>query len=229
MNKIYLSLPYAFNYFKFRRKIHIQKKSKCLIILMFLIVTTSFFLYTFGQHEKPYYLVDSPTYVFINNDQINNKLTMVVPKCDPYNNPKVDDFRVLIDGKYYPKIVPMHQKKIFNFTCLNSNAYKPIFLLWNRFQGLPLSDIPDGQINNINCPVTNCIITKDRSKLNESDYVLFYMRSRIDEFPRVRFSRQKWVYVIYESQQNCPMCSKLDDGLFNLSSTYRQEYLFNSI
>lgn len=168
---------------------------------------------------KPYYLVDNPTYEFIDND---NELPLMRPaNCNPFNPKPRSDVKIRIDGFDYPRVVPLHQQHDrYNFTCLNSSRSWPIILAWNLFGGLPLNDIGDGPLQSENCPVTNCIVTKDRRLLNRSSYVLFHMRAPIDQFPPVRFSRQKWVYVIFESQQNCPMCTKLD-GFFNLSTTFK--------
>lgn len=54
------------------------------------------------------------------------------------------------------------------------------------------------------------------------------MRSRIDEFPAIRYSWQRWVYVVYESPQHCPMCHRFR-GYFNLSATYKTASDFTSV
>jgi alpha-1,3-fucosyltransferase len=54
------------------------------------------------------------------------------------------------------------------------------------------------------------------------------MRSRINGFPPFRFGLQRWIYVVYESAQHCPMCNKLN-GFFNLSATYKLDSDFTSI
>ena len=193
-----------------------------IFLLVFMFTLTGCFLFlssTLIENGKPYYLVDNPTYVFINNDN-DHTSKKNRPTCNPYNNQDSVNVRVEIDGEYYPKIIPLNQNRHLNFSCLNSNSHQPIILLWNRFKGMPINEIDDGPLRSPNCPVTNCIVTKNRNMLNQSDYILFHMRANIDRFPLVRFSRQKWVYVIYESQQNCPMCTRLE-GYFNLSSTYK--------
>lgn len=205
--------------------------------IAFLVVLGDFNLLLFSS-VKPYYLVDNPTYVFVDNDHLVPNV--IRPTCSPYNIPRQENVKVTcqlsggssqgtnrkrvvkvkIDNEWYPERVPLHADRSLNFTCLSSSAYRPLILVWNRFGGIPLDEIPNGPIQLSNCPVTNCVISHDRRQLNESDYVLFHMRSRIDAFPWVRFSRQKWVYVVYESQQNCPMCTRLE-GYFNLSATFR--------
>jgi hypothetical protein len=105
-------------------------------------------------------------------------------------------------------------------------------LLWNnKHVGVPLLPVRDGlrtPLIDLRCPVHNCAITNDRSQLNDSDYILFNIRSAIDKFPTHRLSHQKWTYVVYESQQYCPMCVKLD-GLFNVSATFSRSSAISSI
>lgn len=169
---------------------------------------------------KPYYQVDDPKYVFIDNDNDDKLLNQFAgrPACSPYNSPLTENVRVIVDNRIYPQVLPLNQNRHFNFTCLNSSAHRPLILVWNHFGDM--MNTPDGPLHSRNCPVNNCEITKDRTRLNESSYVLFHMRASVDGFPKYRFSRQKWVYVIYESPQNCAMCTRFD-GFFNLSATYR--------
>jgi len=77
-------------------------------------------------------------------------------------------------------------------------------------------------------PVTNCLIISDRSQVTTADLVLFHMRSRISEFPPVRFSWQRWVYVVFESPQHCPMCCRFKN-VFNMSATYKMASDFTSL
>jgi hypothetical protein len=78
------------------------------------------------------------------------------------------------------------------------------------------------------CPVSNCKLTTNRHRLNDSDLVLFHFRSRIDKLPTHRFQLQRWVYINYESPHHCPLCTRLN-GYFNLSATYRSDSDFTSI
>ena len=121
----------------------------------------------------------------------------------------------------------MHNNSV-NLTRLNSNLNVKKVLLWNKLIGDPLMLIENGLLSSIKCPVNNCEITSDRPQLNQSDYILFHMRRPIREFPQFRFSYQKWVYVVYESQQHCPMCTRLE-GLFNVSATFRRNSDMTSI
>jgi alpha-1,3-fucosyltransferase len=127
--------------------------------------------------------------------------------------------------------LPLYNNETLNFTCLNSDSNIKTILLWNNFKGDPIFTYGEGvrepfKLNK--CPVTNCELSTDRSKLNKSDFVLFHMRSRISDFPPFRFDLQRWIYVVYESAQHCPMCAKLN-GVFNLSATYKLDSDFTSI
>lgn len=192
------------------------------LLVLFVLATGGFTLAQLGLFTlpKPYYLVDDPKYVFIDNDHDDSLVRLARPACSPYNIPLVENVRIVIDNRIYPQVLPLNQNRHYNFTCLNSTRHRPVILVWNKFGGFPVNEIPDGRLHSPNCPVTNCEITKDPSRLNESTYVLFHMRAPIERFPSIRFSRQKWIYVIYESQQNCAMCTRLE-GFFNLSATFR--------
>lgn len=210
---------------RFRRCLLFAPKSRTFLYLLILTLCAIILFEETLFYMRPYYLVDDPKYVFINNDYDYELPLKARPTCNPINS-RDENVRVLIDHVAYPQVMPLNQNRKYNFTCLNSSNHRPLILLWNLFQGLPINELKDGPIESRYCPVTNCELTKDRRRLNESSYVLFHMRAPIDEFPKVRFSRQKWVYVIYESQQNCPMCTKLD-GFFNLTATYRFIFLFS--
>lgn len=219
MNRAHMALKclvYSF------RKLFFTRRHLVVLFLVAFTLIAIVVIQENGYSLKPYYLVDNPTYVFIDNDK--EPLAGIRPNCSALKYPLEENVRISIDNEFFPKVIPLNQNRMYNFSCLNSNDYRPVILLWNRFGGLPINGISDGPLDSPSCPVSKCEITKDRNRLNESAYVLFHMRSPIDEFPRMRFSRQKWIYVAYESQQNCAMCTKLD-GFFNLSATFR--YLEN--
>lgn len=191
--------------------------------LLLFILALVFIKYDLPYQFRPYYLVNYPSYVFIENNQ-STLAAEQINVCNPFVE-NVNQFSVNLDGQTYPKIIPIYQNDSLNLTCLNASRKTKRILLWNKFVGEPLKYLDYNSKNAFEfskCPVTNCELTDDRSLLNQSDYVLFHMRSRITEFPKWRFSNQRWIYVVYESPQYCPMCSKLD-GLFNMSSTYRSD------
>jgi len=90
---------------------------------------------------------------------------------------------------------------------LNSTgSEKPkTILLWTKFKGLPFLPnleeiIMNSQKSNVledfNCPVSNCKLTFDRNKLNESDMVLFHLRNKLEKHPESRRANQHWVSMI---------------------------------
>jgi alpha-1,3-fucosyltransferase len=70
------------------------------------------------------------------------------------------------------------------------------------------------------CPVTNCDITNDRNRINESDIIVFHMGEPFNGLPKWRFASQRWVFFYYESPVHSSINSEYN-SLFNLSSTYR--------
>jgi hypothetical protein len=73
-----------------------------------------------------------------------------------------------------------------------------------------------------NCPVTNCEITHDRSKLSTSDMVYVHVVDRPsgpDRLPRHKPRAQRWVFGAYESPIHSPVLTVFN-SYFSLSSTY---------
>ena len=150
---------------------------------------------------------------FINIDFINRFKLKHGKKILFYRQHVCDVFiskqqqKVVIDGKIYPKRTPLYQNNSINFQCLNQNrevGNKQI-LLWNTHYGPPLKNDLEELILNQNssyvfdqlrCPVNNCELTVNRSRVNESALVLFHLRNIIDSWPTYRSSNQRWVCII---------------------------------
>ncbi len=175
---------------------------------------------------RPYYDWPLPLdYTFIVQAYPFRPTLNSTSQCSYLNAPTSVNFQATINNVTYPTRIPLYLDKRLNFTCLNSPSYTnpKTILLWNKFLGAPLFDYGSGHRQPFidhKCPVTNCLITSDRSKITNADLVLFHMRSRINEFPPVRFSWQRWVYVVFESPQHCPMCHRFKN-VFNMSATYK--------
>lgn len=217
---------YLKNYLFNIMRLFIRKRNFQFICYLFFGFFLIFFTLNHFILSKPYYEIEYPHYTFILEPE-----RPVLNTCNPFNKNN-NEFKVIIDGEQYPQKIPLFYNQSINFSCLNSNPKRKTILLWNKFGGLPNIPIDAKKTGNFllesYCPVTNCDFTSDQNKLNSSDMILFHMRSRIDKFPAFRFSNQKWVYLIYESQQHCPMCSKLDN-LFNLSATFSSTSDISSI
>ena len=136
------------------------------------------------------------------------------PKVTSYNTNSCvkyrKEFSVIIDGQKYPKRIPQYYNKSIDFECLEKlNTAKKTILLWTNFYGVPLQDSlkqkiidkPSNEVlKELNCPVTNCILTYDRKKYQESSLVLFHMRNEIDYYPSFKCQNQRWVNLsIYPS------------------------------
>ena len=118
--------------------------------------------------------------------------------CNPFIT-NASNFQIKLNGQYYPQNLPLYENKTFNFTCLNSSPQIKTILLWNKFRGDPIFEYNEGVREPFllhNCPVTNCELTTNRSKANQSDFILFHIRSRISDYPPFRFDLQRWVIVL---------------------------------
>lgn len=145
-------------------------------------------------------------------------------ECEPFNK-EYKHYQVEINGAKYPNSIPMFLNKTINFDCLNKNIQIKTILLWNDFFRIKVDQL--NPFVNKKCPVTNCELTNDKSKLNQSDYVVVHMRNNISPIPTTRPKNQRWIFMIYESPIHSPNYSKYD-GVFNLTSTYKKDSDFNS-
>jgi len=166
------------------------------------------------------------------NNPINTIFKSNSKRCNVFTN--IFNEKYKIDYKWYPSFVPSKYNKSIDLACLNltSNKVKTI-LLWNKFNGIPFVHMEFGirkPFEIFNCPVTNCELTNDRSRFNDSSFVLFHLRNQIDHLPikHLRPINQRWIHVIYESPINCHLCDKYKD-VFNLTASYKQESDFTSL
>jgi len=189
-----------------------------------------FLKYTFLGTIIASIIILKNSYQFLN--EIINHKRLDSKKCNIFTSIKNENFQ--INDKTYPNFVPIVYNKSIDFKCLNFNIINKstkTILLWTKFNGLPLFSIETGYkkpFEQINCPVTSCELTNDRTKLNQSSLVLFHLRNKIDYFPLARPLNQRWVHLIYESPINCHLCDKYDNT-FNLSATYTKDSDFTSI
>ena len=151
--------------------------------------------------------------------------------CNVFTNRLNEKYN--IDNKWYPSFLPSIYNKSLDLECLNLKSLKTkTILLWNKFNGIPLVPISFGikkPFEQLNCPVTNCELTNDRSRFKDSSFVLFHLRNKIDHFPEgLRPKDQRWIHVIYESPVNCHLCDEYKN-VFNLTASYKKESDFSSI
>lgn len=146
-------------------------------------------------------------------------------QCEPFKK-NYGEFSVKIDGISYPTIKSRQFNNTINFDCLNKDDSLKRILIWN------------GQIHNYKehenslkitgCPVWNCDLTFNKSKLTSSNYVYVHLPDKLRKLPRHRPFNQRWVLAIYESPSNSADFSKYN-GYFNLSSTYELDSDFGGI
>ena len=131
--------------------------------------------------------------------------------------------RVELNGEMYPQFVTPYNNQSINFNCLNKNNKTKLILLWNSFMGRPDYYYGLGKIkpfSDNDCPVTNCELTNDKTKLNDADLVVVHMLEKIDPPPRQRPTAQRWTFLLYESPVHSKDFSKYN-GVFNYTSTYK--------
>ena len=159
--------------------------------------------------------------------------------CSPLLSNATPQYEVRLDGRRYPQVVPIYLNKSLNFECLNRGPLKRI-LLWTPFWWSNSYDFEMGvrtPFEKYKCPVTNCMITNDRSSYNCSDVVLFHafnmLKSNVSHakrMPRHRPVGQRWVFTYFESPllvEN--MCYQGLQNKFALLNTYHSHSDFNSV
>jgi alpha-1,3-fucosyltransferase len=149
-------------------------------------------------------------------------------RCQPILlNAKHPD--VYMDGQHYPQYLPMFFNHSYNFTCLNQSRTNKLILYWNKLwgqrdflYGIGKHDIFFKQ----KCPVTNCELSDDKSRLNESSMILFYIEHPIANMtlPKWRHEHQRWIFHMYTPATYRDL-NKLN-GLFNLTATHRLDSNF---
>lgn len=152
-------------------------------------------------------------------------------ECQPFDY-KAKNFQIEIDGVVYPQSIPLNLNKTINFSCLNSNFDKRgKILFWTPFFGNKEFAFGIGYktpfIDN-ECPVYNCEIFNDKSRVNQADIVIVHMRDQINKFPSKRPRNQRWVFAVYESPMHCGNFTKYNN-LFNFTSTYRIDSDFSRL
>ena len=143
-------------------------------------------------------------------------------ECSPLFN-QSNQYWATIEGVKYPKSLMLSKNQSINFECLNKNNKTKVILFWNPFFGDYTYGFGLGRFQPFiddKCPVTNCELTKDRSRINESDLVITHMRDKIDDPPRFRPDHQRWVFMLYESPVHAADLTNYN-GFYNLDSTYR--------
>lgn len=151
-------------------------------------------------------------------------------RCEPLKRDSVNEI-FEIEGEPYPKLVGSFHNKSINFDCLNSDdAIKTIFLWnfdnsWHKLKygelGRKLPFITK------KCPVVNCELTNEPSKLAESHIVLFNLEN-LNKLPKIRSKFTRWVAFISKPLVYHPKYAVLN-SLFNQTATYAFDSDYNSL
>ena len=183
------------------------------VLIIFLI----YFVYLKSTKNKIYNIKTYTTSKLITNDYfVKNENYQ---DCSPIDENYNQEYTI-IDGVQYPKSVPIYLNYSINFECLNKNKIKRI-LFWSRFWNMFGKNIGERlPFEQRNCPVTNCDLTDDRNKLNESDLVLVHMWNKVDDPPAFRPPNQRWVFMLYESPIRTNRNLGKWNNIFNMTSTY---------
>ena len=169
-------------------------------------------------------------YNYINQVEVNKSLNIVEfrSSCEPFKR-VYKQYRAEIDGELYPKKVSLYKNASIDFECLNRNPAVKTILLWNKF--FDRDDywfgIGRDAFKQNACPVTNCEITTDKSRIYESHLVITHMQNEIETPPKHRPAAQRWMFMLYESPVHTADFSKYN-GFYHFTSTYRLDSDFNT-
>ena len=143
--------------------------------------------------------------------------------CQPVSDQS--EFQIVIDGRQYPQRIPNYMNKSINFDCLNSKSIKKkIILAWNKFHSYLYDYEGENRFKRNGCPVTNCELTHNNTRVYEADYVVVHMRTAFDtNIPKKRPSFQQWIFLQYESPLHKEGNYSAFKGVFNLTSTYKTQ------
>ena len=73
-------------------------------------------------------------------------------------------------------------------------------MLWTEFWAKDDPGIGKEEVFiKLRCPVTKCEITTNRSRINESDYVVTDFAFGVDERPKFWPANQRWIFNAFES------------------------------
>lgn len=176
-------------------------------------------MYISRKHMKAY---DQFIYSLVNKSLLKSSGFIYEPlvasnRCEPIKRQFVH-YSVVFNGIKYPQGIPLYKNKSISFSCLAASKTQKLILAWNPFFG----DYSYGGPFRANdpCPVKNCELTSDKTRLGEANLVLVHMRDGINEPPKTgRPSFQRWVFFLMESPLHSAQFYRYN-GFFNLTSTY---------
>lgn len=213
-----------------------KKRSKILIALTILILLSLYniVLYYTNKSKKINERIDNGLYD--NNeeeDEENEEETIKKvsgDECIPFNY-TAKQFTVKIDGVKYPQLLPLRDNSTIDFNCINKGRKTRLILLWTPFYDRDDFYFGIGKYEPFKkhrCPAFNCEVTKDKSRLKESDIVVVSFQNKIDPIPDLKdYPNQQWVFVLIESPVHLNGFNSYNNK-FNLAATYRLDSDFYS-
>ena len=179
-----------------------------------------FFLFLIAFSSITLFVFYSTHIVHLNkNGRFYSQLNAI--QCNPIND-FYKQYTIQIDGHTYPKHLNLHTNKSINFKCLNQNKKLKLILLWNKFWDITDYRYGLGAVKPFrknNCPVTQCELSVDKSRLSESDFVVVHMIDKPGHLPiqRTRPAKQRWIFFLYESPYISNKNYSIYNGFFNLN------------
>jgi hypothetical protein len=162
--------------------------------------------------------------IFTNDDSSKGSIKI----CEPFIKDSVQTY-YSFEGIIYPQFVSLTLNKSIDFACLNKNSLKRI-LLWAKPSWFKINIQNENAFKKSKCPVTNCELLTNKSKINESDFVLVHMREKdISIPPDYRPPNQRWIFIIYESPVHLYLNLSKWNNFFNMTSTYKVDSDFPHI
>ena len=149
-------------------------------------------------------------------------------KCDIIHK-DYKQYYVELDGVTYPQYLYRSQNYSINFDCLNNTSPMKLILAWTKFYGTENFGYGLGKVGPFkehNCPVTNCELTRDKKRLNDSDFVIVWLTDSIEQdIPKYRLEKQRWIGGVIESPVHTPSFGQFN-GVFNYTADYQVESEF---
>ena len=142
--------------------------------------------------------------------------------CNPIKENHEWNPFVTLEGVKYPKLVPSFLNESINFDCLNQYGMNQVkrMLLWNNHDDYYRYGFGVKQpFITGRCPVVNCEITNDKSRVSSVDVVVVYLNQELNtrNLPPSRSSSVRW--ILYNDRPLTVARPDLKD-LFNASIDY---------
>lgn len=106
-------------------------------------------------------------------------------------------------------------------------AKNETILFWTLFYGgqfLPGTDLYEEAVRDLKtCPYSNCLVTNDRSKIQEAGAVVFHIREFEPPYDAPTYRSPEQYYLFYNLESPIHTFAQMSamEGFFNLTFTYR--------